>query len=79
MFAIQITLDDKDHLGRNDRKDSHYNLIQSNGSADLVLMPIRVWKTQCLKHPVAKSLSNLLEHPHPQSTGTTSQEDIVDL
>ncbi len=34
--------DNKDHLGRNDRKDSHYNLILSNGSADLDLMPIRV-------------------------------------
>ena len=43
IFATQMTLDDKDHLGQNDCKDSHYNLIQSNGSADLVLMPIRVF------------------------------------
>ena len=34
--------DNKDHLGRNDRKDSHCNLIQTDGSADLDLMPIRV-------------------------------------
>ncbi len=35
--------DRKDHLGRNDRKDSHYNLIQCGGSADLDLMLIRVF------------------------------------
>jgi hypothetical protein len=45
IFATLMTLDNKDHLGRNDRKDSHYNLIQSNGSVDLLdLMPIRVIK-----------------------------------
>ena len=33
----------KDHLVQNDRKDSHYNLIPSNGLADLDLMPIRVF------------------------------------
>jgi hypothetical protein len=54
----------KDHLGRNDRKDSHYNLITSDGSADLDLMPIRVFnrivrnydntmtKTPCCKTPL---------------------------
>jgi hypothetical protein len=35
--------DNKDHLGQNDHKDSHYNLIQLNGSVDLDLMPIRVF------------------------------------
>ncbi len=38
-----MTSDNKDHLGQNDRKDSHYNLILSNGSADKDLMPIRVF------------------------------------
>jgi hypothetical protein len=38
-----MTSDNKDHFGRNDRKDSHYNLIQSSGLADLDLMPIRVF------------------------------------
>ncbi len=42
-FATRMTSDNKDHLGQNDRKDSHYNLIQSNGLADLDLMPIRVF------------------------------------
>ena len=41
MFATGMMSDNKDHVGRNDRKDSHYNLIQSYGSADLDLMPIR--------------------------------------
>ena len=46
--------------GRNDHKDSHYYLIQYNGSADLDLMPIRVFncmentKTRCQKHLVAR-------------------------
>ncbi len=35
--------DNKDLLGHIDCKDSHYNLIQSNASADLDLMPIRVF------------------------------------
>ena len=43
IFATRMTSDNKDHLGRNDRKDSQYNLIQSNGSEDLDLMPIRVF------------------------------------
>jgi hypothetical protein len=38
-----MTSDNNDHLGRNDRKDSRYNLILSNGSANLDLMPIRVF------------------------------------
>ena len=38
-----MTLDNKDHLDRNDRKDSHYNLITLDGLADLDLMPIRVF------------------------------------
>jgi len=43
IFTTRMTSDNKDHLGRNDRKDSHYNLIQSDGLADLDLMPIRVF------------------------------------
>ena len=43
IFTTRMWLDNKDHLGRNDRKDSHYNLILSNGLADLDLMPIRVF------------------------------------
>jgi hypothetical protein len=43
IFATRMMSDNKDHLGRNDRKDSHYNLITSDGSADLDLMPIRVF------------------------------------
>ncbi len=39
IFATGMTSDNED-----ERKDSHYNLIQSNGSADLDLMPIRVFK-----------------------------------
>ena len=35
--------DNKDHLGQNDHKNSHYNLIQFNGSVDLDLMPIIVF------------------------------------
>ena len=38
-----MSSDNKDHLGQNDRKDSHYNLMLSNGLADLDLMPIRVF------------------------------------
>ena len=38
-----MTSDNKDHLGQNDRKDSYYNLIQSNWLTDLDLMPIRVF------------------------------------
>ena len=37
-----MTSDNKDHLGQNNRKDSHYNLITSDGLADLDLMPIRL-------------------------------------
>ena len=66
IFDTWMTSDDKDHLVWNDRKDSHYNLMQSNGSADLDLMPIEYWiascvprKTLCLKHPVVKHLLNL--------------------
>ncbi len=43
IFATGMTSDNKDHLGRNDRKDSHYNLIRSNGLADLDLMPVGVF------------------------------------
>ena len=43
IFTTSMTSDNKDHLGRNDRKDSHCNLIQSNRLADLDLMPIRVF------------------------------------
>ncbi len=42
-FATRMTLDNKDHLCRNDRKEINYNLIQSYGSADLDLMHIRVF------------------------------------
>jgi len=42
-FTTRMMSDKKHHFGRNDRKDSHYNLIQSNGLADLELMPIRVF------------------------------------
>ena len=35
--------DKKDHLDQNDCKDGHYNLILSNGLADLDLLPIRVF------------------------------------
>ena len=35
--------DNKDHLGRNDHKDSNYNLIQSNGLADLDQIPTTVF------------------------------------
>ena len=58
IFATRMMPDNKDHLGRNDREDSHCNLIQSNGSANLdLIMHIRVFnrivctrKTRCLKH-----------------------------
>ncbi len=43
IFTTRMTSDNKDHLGINDRKDSHYNLIQSDGLADIDLMPIRVF------------------------------------
>ncbi len=36
-----MTSGNKNYLGQNDRKDSHYNL--SNGLADLDLMHIRVF------------------------------------
>ena len=44
-FATGMTSDNKDQFGRNDCKDSHYNLIQSNWLADLDLMPIRVFNS----------------------------------
>jgi hypothetical protein len=44
-FATWMAPDNKDHLGRNDRKDNHYNLIQSNWLTDLDLMPIRVFNS----------------------------------
>ena len=43
IFATRMSSDNKDHLGQNDHKDSHYNLILYNGSADLDLMPIKVF------------------------------------
>jgi hypothetical protein len=43
IFTTRMTSDNKDHIGRYDRKDSHYTLIQSNGLTDLYLMPIRVF------------------------------------
>ena len=42
-IASRMMSDNKDHLGQNDRKDSHYNLIQSNGSTNIDLMPIAVF------------------------------------
>ena len=42
-IASRMMSDNKDHLGQNDRKDSHYNLIQSNGSTNIDLMPITVF------------------------------------
>ncbi len=47
-------MDNNDHLGRNDCKDSHYKLIQSNGSADLDLMPIRVF------HRIVRNYENTM-------------------
>ena len=38
--------DNKDHLGQNQCKDSHYNLLKSNWLAVLDLMPIRVKRQQ---------------------------------
>jgi hypothetical protein len=35
--------DNKDHLGQNDRKESHYNLKQYKGLVDLDLIPITVF------------------------------------
>ena len=45
-FCHRIKSDNKDLLGQNDSKGSHYNLILSNGLANLDLMPIRVFNNR---------------------------------
>jgi hypothetical protein len=51
----RMTSNNKDHFGRNDRKVSHYNLIQSSGLADLDKMPINLTGI----HPVAHICASL--------------------
>jgi hypothetical protein len=54
-----MMLDNKDHLGWNDSKDSHYNLKQSNGLVDLDLMPNRVFNQLCVL-PISYQLMPLI-------------------
>ena len=54
--------DSKDHLGQNDHKDSHYNLIQCNGLADLDLMPISVADPLYHSKQIAGEVKLLLEY-----------------
>ena len=90
IFATRISSHNKDHLGRNDRKDSHYNLITSDGSADLDLMPIRVFnrivrnqentmtKTPCCKTPLKLVLQRQYVQENQSKYHTPLEIDIVE-